>query len=101
MASSSAAKAIASALDRLRVSQANAAPYEGQQVVKTVAARLRSKGSKAEAADLVADGAVIQLAAGEVRRERGGGKRVAGASAHRPPPTITALPPLLVDDVRE
>ena len=60
------APAVTKALDRLAAATGAGAPYEGQQVIKTVAARLRARGARADAADLTERGAAAQLAAGQV-----------------------------------
>jgi hypothetical protein len=60
-------------MDRLTAALADGAAYEGQQIAKTVAARLRARGGDAGAADagdLLERGAAAQLAAGQVRALR-------------------------------
>jgi len=61
--------AVAKALTRLMSALAEGAAYEGQQIAKTVAARLRARGGDggaADAVDLLERGAEAQLGAGQV-----------------------------------
>lgn len=62
---------VAKALARLQQALDAGTAYEGQQVAKAAAARMRSRGSKEEAADLLGRAAEAQLRAGQVRRKRG------------------------------
>ena len=72
MADPSLSAPVAKALLRLQTALDAGAAYEGQQVAKAAAARMRSRGSKEEAADLLGRAAEAQLRAGQVRRrERG------------------------------
>ena len=75
---------VAKALARLQQALDAGTAYEGQQVAKAAAARMRSRGSKDEAADLLGRAAEAQLRAGQVRqrgremekkRERASGER--------------------------
>lgn len=61
---------VAKALARLQQALDAGTAYEGQQVAKAAAARMRSRGSKEEAADLLGRAAEAQLRAGQVRGER-------------------------------
>ena len=64
---------VSKALARLQQALDAGTAYEGQQVAKAAAARMRSRGSKEEAADLLGRAAEAQLRAGQVRRQRDGG----------------------------
>lgn len=57
---------VARALARLQEALDAGSAYEGQQVAKAAAARMRSRGSKSEAADLLGRAAEAQLRAGQV-----------------------------------
>ena len=90
------APAVEKALARLADALAAGAPYEGQQVVKTVSARLRARGGTSDAADLTAAGAAAQLAAGQVRERERKGRREEGGGGVRNPPSVAsdrAIPP--------
>ena len=70
MADPSLSAPVSKALARLQQALDAGAAYEGQQVAKAAAARMRSRGSKEEAADLLGRAAEAQLRAGQVRAER-------------------------------
>ena len=57
---------VAKALARLQQALDAGTAYEGQQVAKAAAARMRSRGSKEEAADLLGRAAEAQIRAGQV-----------------------------------
>ena len=69
MADPSLSAPVSKALARLQDALDAGSAYEGQQVAKAVAARMRSRGSKEEAADLLGRAAEAQLRAGQVRDE--------------------------------
>ena len=70
MADPSLSAPVAKALARLQQALDAGTAYEGQQVAKAAAARMRSRGSKEEAADLLGRAAEAQLRAGQVRINR-------------------------------